>query len=46
MKAERRQSRLGVIGLIGALLFSVLGLRMWFLQVVDAPSLEIGRAHV
>ena len=41
MKSERRQSRLGVIGVIGAVLFSVLGLRMWFLQVVDAPNLEL-----
>ena len=41
MNRDRRSSRLAAIGTIGALMFSVLGLRMWFLQVVDAPSLEL-----
>ncbi|MEY3493461.1 MAG: penicillin-binding protein 2 [Actinomycetota bacterium] len=40
MSRDRRTSRLAAIGTIGALMFSVLGLRMWFLQVVDAPGLE------
>lgn len=41
MTAERRSRRLVAIGTIGALLFSGLVLRMWFLQVVDSPALEL-----
>jgi penicillin-binding protein 2 len=37
---DRRSTRLAVVGTIAAVLFSALGLRMWFLQVVDAPVLE------
>ena len=40
MSGDRRSTRLAVVGAIAAVLFSALGLRMWFLQVVDAPVLE------
>ncbi len=40
MSGDRRSTRLAVVGTIAAVLFSALGLRMWFLQVVDAPVLE------
>ncbi|MEN9804385.1 MAG: penicillin-binding protein 2 [Actinomycetota bacterium] len=40
MSGDRRSTRLAVVGTIAAVLFSALGLRMWFLQVVDAPALE------
>ena len=40
MIGDRRSTRLAVVGTIAAVLFSALGLRMWFLQVVDAPVLE------
>ena len=40
MAVNKRSSRLAVLGTIGAVLFSALGLRLWFLQAVDAPVLE------
>ena len=40
MSGDRRSTRLAVVGAVAAVLFSALGLRMWFLQVVDAPVLE------
>lgn len=40
VSGDRRSTRLAVVGTIAAVLFSALGLRMWFLQVVDAPVLE------
>ncbi len=40
MAVDKRSSRLVVLGTIAAVLFSSLGLRLWFLQAVDAPVLE------
>ncbi len=40
MAVDRRSSRLASLGAVALVLFSALGMRMWFLQVVDAPALE------
>lgn len=40
MAVDKSSSRLVVIGTIAAVLFGALGLRLWFLQAVDAPVLE------
>jgi len=40
MASDRRSSRLAAIGIVAMLLFGAMGMRMWFLQVVDAPALE------
>ena len=40
MAPDRRPGRLAAIGAVALLLFTALGLRMWFLQVVDSPVLE------
>lgn len=40
MASDKRSSRLGVLGLVMMVLFGLLGTRMWFLQVRDAPALE------
>ena len=40
MASDKRSSRLGVLGLVMLILFGLLGTRMWFLQVRDAPALE------
>jgi penicillin-binding protein 2 len=40
MASDKRSSRLGVLGLVMMILFGLLGTRMWFLQVRDAPALE------
>ncbi len=40
MAVDKRSSRLAVLGTIAAVLFGALGLRLWFLQAVDAPVLE------
>lgn len=34
-------SRLSILALVSAMLFGVLTVRVWFLQVVDAPDLEL-----
>ena len=39
MASDKRSSRLAAIGVIAMLLFGAMGMRMWFLQVVDAPAL-------
>ena len=40
MATDRRTGRLAALGVVALVLFTSLGLRMWFLQVVDAPVLE------
>ncbi len=40
MAGERNISRLGVLAIVGSLLFGLLTVRVWFLQAVDAPGLE------
>jgi penicillin-binding protein 2 len=40
MAADRRNARLGVLGLVALLLFGAIGSRVWFLQVIDAESLQ------
>lgn len=40
MAVDRRSSRLASLGVVAVVLFTALGMRMWFLQVVDAPALE------
>lgn len=40
MAPDRRPGRLAAIGAVALVLFTALGLRMWFLQVVDSPVLE------
>ncbi len=40
MAVDRRAARLGVLGLVGMLLFSLLGARLWFLQTVRADDLQ------
>ena len=40
MAIDRRATRLGVLGLVGVILFSVLGVRLWFLQTVKAEELQ------
>ena len=41
MAGDRRSSRLVALGVVATVIFTALGLRMWFLQVVDSPSLEL-----
>src|SRR5688500_17306382 len=38
MAIDRRASRLGVLALAGMILFSLLGVRLWFLQTVQADE--------
>ena len=40
MAVDRRSSRLASLGAVALVLFTALGMRMWFLQVVDSPALE------
>ena len=40
MAIDRRATRLGVLGLVGVILFSALGVRLWFLQTVKAEELQ------
>ncbi|MET0144595.1 MAG: penicillin-binding transpeptidase domain-containing protein [Ilumatobacteraceae bacterium] len=40
MAADKRAARLGVLALVAALLFGVVGVRLWFLQTVQADSLQ------
>jgi penicillin-binding protein 2 len=37
---DRRATRLGVLALVGVILFSLLGVRLWFLQTVKAEDLQ------
>ncbi|HSP28257.1 MAG TPA: hypothetical protein VLN74_06880, partial [Ilumatobacteraceae bacterium] len=40
MAADKRAARLGVLALVGALLFGLVGVRMWFLQTVEQETLQ------
>jgi penicillin-binding protein 2 len=40
MAVDRRAARLGVLALVGVMLFSLLGARLWFLQTVKADELQ------
>ena len=40
MAVDRRATRLGVLALVGVTLFSLLGVRLWFLQTVKAEELQ------
>jgi penicillin-binding protein 2 len=40
MAVDRRATRLGVLALVGISLFSLLGVRLWFLQTVKAEELQ------
>ncbi len=40
MAIDRRATRLGVLALVGVMLFSLLGVRLWFLQTVKADELQ------
>jgi penicillin-binding protein 2 len=40
MAIDRRATRLGVLALVGLGLFSLLGIRLWFLQTVKADELQ------
>lgn len=41
MDADKRSSRFAALGLVAAVLMTSLALRLWFLQAVDAPALEL-----
>ncbi len=40
MAIDRRATRLGMLALVGVALFSLLGVRLWFLQTVKADELQ------
>ena len=40
MAVDRRAARLSLLGLVGVLLFSLLGVRLWFLQTVKTDELQ------
>jgi penicillin-binding protein 2 len=40
MPADKRAARLGVLAIVAALLFGAMGARLWFLQTVQADSLQ------
>lgn len=40
MAIDRRATRLGALALVGVVLFSLLGVRLWFLQTVKADELQ------
>jgi penicillin-binding protein 2 len=40
MAADKRAARLGVLALVGMLLFGLVGARIWFLQTVEQESLQ------
>ena len=40
MAIDKRATRLGVLGLVGLILFSLIGVRLWFLQTVKADELQ------
>ncbi len=40
MAVDRRAARLGVLALVGVMLFSLLGVRLWFLQTVKTEELQ------
>ncbi len=40
MAADKRAARLGVLALVGMLLFGLVGARIWFLQTVEQEALQ------
>jgi penicillin-binding protein 2 len=40
MAADKRAARLGVLALVGTLLFGLVGARLWFLQTVEQEALQ------
>jgi penicillin-binding protein 2 len=40
MAVDKRAARLGVLALVGVILFSLIGVRLWFLQTVRADELQ------
>ena len=40
MATDRRLARLGVLAVVGTLLFTALGVRLWFLQTVESAQLQ------
>ena len=40
MAGDKRATRLGVLALVATMLFGALGVRLWFLQAVEASSLQ------
>ncbi len=40
MALDKRATRLGVLALVGALLFGLVGARLWFLQTVEQAGLQ------
>ena len=40
MAADKRAARLGVLALVGTLLFGLVGARIWFLQTVEQEELQ------
>ena len=40
MAADKRAARLGVLALVGLLLFGLVGARLWFLQTVEQEALQ------
>lgn len=40
MAADRRAARLGILAVVATLLFGAIGARLWFLQTVQAESLQ------
>lgn len=40
MAADKRAARLGVLALVGTLLFGLVGARVWFLQTVEQATLQ------
>jgi penicillin-binding protein 2 len=40
MAVDKRATRLGILALVGVVLFSLIGVRLWFLQTVRAEELQ------
>ena len=40
MAVDKRAARLGILALVGVILFSLIGVRLWFLQTVRADELQ------
>ena len=40
MAVDKRAARLGILALVGVILFSLIGVRLWFLQTVRAEELQ------
>ncbi|HUS42104.1 MAG TPA: hypothetical protein VMY16_05500, partial [Ilumatobacteraceae bacterium] len=40
MAADKRAARLGMLALVGMLLFGLVGARLWFLQTVEQEALQ------